>query len=104
MPKDPVRTGLNAEAELRLPAIRQSGLNYLFFQLSLQPFRHTKPGDKQDQAHNQEQEEQKLRNSRCRRGNTREAKDRRDQRNYQKYNCPTQHNNSPLPLAIRVSS
>src|SRR5437764_13990599 len=30
-PKDPVRTGLNVEAELRLPAIRQSGLDYLSF-------------------------------------------------------------------------
>jgi len=68
----------------------------------LQPFRHTQSGDKQDQADNQEQEEQKLRNSRCRRGDTGKAKDRRDQRNYQKDNCPTQHNNPPFSAYSRV--
>src|SRR5947207_8114735 len=61
----------------------------------LEPFRHAHSSDKEHQANNQEQEKEKFRNSRRDRGNPGKPKERSYQRNHQKNNSPTQHNNPP---------
>src|SRR5438874_7377167 len=68
--------------------------------MSLESFRHAHSGDKEHQANNQEQEKEKFRNSRRRRGNPGKPKERRYQRNHQKNNSPTQHNNPPFLFLI----
>src|SRR5438128_10358813 len=66
--------------------------------MSLEPFRHAHSSDKEHQANNQEQEKEKFRNSRRSRGNPGKSKERSYQRNHQKNNSPTQHNDpAPLP-------
>src|SRR5205823_8634143 len=70
--------------------------------MSLEPFRHAHSSDKEHQANNQEQEKEKFRNSRRGRGNPGKPKERSYQRNHQKNNSPTQHNNPP-PFLIRPS-
>src|SRR5207248_11660537 len=71
--------------------------------MSLKPFRHAHSSDKEHQANNQEQEKEKFRNSRRSRGNTGKSKERSYQRNHQKNNSPTQHNDPP-PFLIRPST
>src|SRR5439155_24629471 len=63
--------------------------------MSLEPFRHAHSSDKEHQANNQEQEKEKFRNSRRGRGNPGKPKERSYQRDHQKNNSPTQHNNPP---------
>src|SRR5439155_14464372 len=70
--------------------------------MSLKPFRHAHSSDKEHQANNQEQEKEKFRNSRRSRGNPGKSKERSYQRNHQKNNSPTQHNDPP-PFLIRPS-
>src|SRR5438094_5820138 len=64
----------------------------------LKPFRHAHSSDKEHQANNQEQEKEKFRNSRRSRSDPGKPKKRSDQRNHQKNNSPTQHNDPP-PLS-----
>jgi hypothetical protein len=61
----------------------------------LEPFRHAKSGDKEHKANNEKQEKEKFRDSRRGRGYPGKPKERSYQRNHQKNNSPTQHNDPP---------